>query len=615
MSEAFDHHRGQLPLLQPTSLRRMLILLGVNWLGFGLVNAFWLYLSSGHWLDLRPSAYAADFVSPVPLAEMFEHPLNVLSHPWMIVVGGLLLGIIIFVPIIVAVLYRLPFAGAFVLLVWALGHAPVLAMALAAACVLAGRTKLRSDVPFLGALLGMVPVVLYLYFFANAGTASMAVQPIQRWALKAPLVLAAVSAVAAFIAVLALARLTHYRPGVIWPVMALLLAGPVTTFYVKIGSGELNYQLIANRLAAGDAVFEPVALKHWVAAAGAKGLSQQALLTRAIDDLGERKRLLQDRCRHFLHRYPASPRAAAVMWIDAQCQCLQLDRPAFEQGWIKSTAAYSAPLNETETLAPPRRAELTQEAIGAAQAAWTPLVAQFADSQQAALAQWRLGELQLMKVALPQGGPDDARALVDDAYKRLTAAGLKMQAVLAELDERGKTLKTPKVFSDPPSVPPHEYYEQSLFKVRRLLWLMDQDSLLTDANAARALSAYLQVNRFAQEPNAHRDQLAALAGQYKDTRFGTQLAVACALALGDPNRRADELVILAMQKQDSQAAIEASFELGQLVLQQPSLGQRPDIKTPQAYFQAVTSGPWKDLALERLRVLAAMTTQPATPKP
>ncbi len=615
MSEAFDHHRGRLPLLQPTSLRRTLFFLGGNWLAFALVNAFWLYLSSGRWLDLRPSTYVADFVSPVPLAEMFEHPLNVLSHPWMIVVCGLLLGILIFVPIIVSVLYRLPFAGAYVLLVWVLGHSPVLAMSLAVACVLAGRTKLRSNVPFLAALLGMVPVLIYIYAFANVGTASMAVQPIQRWALKAPLALAAVSAVGAFIAVLALARLSRYRPGIIWPVMALLLAGPVTIFYVKIGAGELNYQLIANRLAAGDAVFEPVAMNKWVAAVEAKGLNHQALLTRAIDDLGQRKRLLQERCQHFLRRYPNSKRVAAVMWINAQCQMLQLDRPAFEQGWIKSTAAYPAPLDETESLTPQRRAELTRLAIDSAQAAWVPLPAEFADSQQAGLAQWRLGELQLMKIALPGTPPDEGRGLTVDAYNRLTAAGQKMQAVLAELDERDKSLKSPKVFSEPPSVPPHEYYEQSLFKVRRLLWLIDQDNMLADANAARAMSACLQVNRFAQEPNAHYAQLASLAGQYKDTRFATQLAVTCALAISDPNRRADELVMLAMQKQDSQAAIEANFELGQLVLREPSLCRRPDIKSPLAYFQAVTNGPWKDLAVERLRVLAATPTQPVLPKP
>ncbi len=613
MSEAFDHHRGKEPLLQPTSARRTLVFVGAVVLGFAFVNAFWLYLSTGNWLDLRPSAYVADFVSPVPLAGMFEHPLNVLTYPWMIVVGGLLLGILIFVPIIIAVLYRLAFAALFVLMVWVLGHAPVLAMSLAVACVLAGRTHLRSNMPFLATMLAMVPIVIYIYAFANAGTASMAVQPIQRWALKAPLALGVVSAILAFIGVLTMAALTRYRPGVVWPVLAILLAGPVSIFYAKVGASELDYQLIANRLAAGDAVFEPVMRDRWVVDAGAKGLSRTVLLSRAVADLESRRKELQDRCRKFLDRYATSPRAAAVLWINAQAQSLQLDRPAFELGWVKSTAALTAPASEEAAMAPQRRSELLAEAIGAAQAAWQPLADDFADAPQSALAQWRMAELLLQKVAL-QAPDGNAQASAAQAYSRLVLADQKIQSALADFAEHEKKVKPAKVFSEAPSLPPQEYYEQSLFKVRRLLWLMDHNNIVRDANAARAMSAYLQVNRFALEPNALPVELERLEKRFGDTCFATNLKLAHAMALGDPSRRADELVILTLQKQDPHAAIEASFELGQLVLQQPFLCQRPDIKTRQTYFAAVLSGPWKELALERLRVLNTTTSQPAMKK-
>ena len=251
--ETYDHHRGQTPLLRPTSRWRTWLFLSVNLLGFVIVNAFWRYISTGRWMDLTLTAYRRELAAP--LGKMLTYPLSVLEYPWMIVVTGLLLALVILIPVIVAVLYRLIYAAMFVVVLAVVGQAPMLAMAVAVGCVLAGRTRLRSDMPFLAAVGGMLPVAGYLYFFGLAEAGSTAMLPLQRLVLNAPLMVGGVSAVLAGAVVLALAQVTKFRPGIVWPVLVVLLAGPCVVFYTQIGPAELDYALITRQLAPGNVLF------------------------------------------------------------------------------------------------------------------------------------------------------------------------------------------------------------------------------------------------------------------------------------------------------------------------------------------------------------------------
>ena len=146
--DAFDHHRGRAPLLRPTRPVRWAVFLAINLIGFAVVNAFWLYLSTGEWVNFSPWAYQRDLASPV--GGMLLQPLSVFRYPWMVLASGLLLAVVIFVPVVVSVLYRLPFAAAFVVMIAAVGHAPLLALTVALGCVLAGRTTWRSRAPWPG---------------------------------------------------------------------------------------------------------------------------------------------------------------------------------------------------------------------------------------------------------------------------------------------------------------------------------------------------------------------------------------------------------------------------------------------------------------------------------
>jgi hypothetical protein len=598
----------------------MAVLLACTLAVYGGANSFWLYLSTGDWLRLGPASYAADFTNPVTLPDLFERTLNVLTHPWMIVIGGMVLGVVIFAPIIVAVLHRLWIALMLAAVALLVGHAPAMTLALVAGCILASKTRLRRTAPFLAAVIGALPLVLYLYLFSSAGSTSVAVPPIQRWALKAPYLIAMMSAVLAFAIALGLARLTRYRPGLIWPVLAVMLAVPGGLFVWKIGRAELEYQLIAGPLAEGDAVFEPVDRRTWMASFGGQGLLGKGLEARAKADLAEKTTALHERCRRFLARFPASPRAPAVQWVLAQCLGLQLDHPALEQGWIKSTAAYLAPIpnEEDPQLTAARKLELRKEAAGEANEVWEALRRNYPDTPQAALASWRLAELALRRLAWPGATPEEANQRVRHADDLLQAAQKGVQSVLDDGRRRQQASRGDEVFQGAPSVPPSDYYEQALFRIRWLRWLMTHNGVLTHPRSAEALGAYLEVNAYGIGHDAYTQQLCELAGRYEGTPLATNLQVAVALTETDVERRADQLTLLAEQVKDVDAAVEGAYELGLLVLQCPSLQNRPDVKPPAEYFRLVrdTPGnPWKELAAERLRILAVSSrsaTRPST---
>lgn len=579
--ERYDHHRGSRPLLRPTSALRTGLFLVVNLTGYAVVNAFWQYLATGRWLNLRAGAYWPDRI--IPLGRMFVEPLSVLQHPWMILVTGLLLGVIVFVPIVVGVLYRLLYAAAFVVVVALLGHAPMLAAALAVGCALAGRTPLRSDLPLVAAVLGLVPVGLYLYFLGFAGVDSSAVLPLQRWVFYGPVFVAIVSAVLASAIVLALAAWTGFRPGVVWPVMVALLAVPMVIFYTRVGPAQLDYAVLINRLGPGRTSFRDMALSEWIDKHAARGLNRQTQEIRVREDLEGRKRELIDACDAFLLRRPAGDRVATVLWIRAWCMGLQLDERAFDGDLIRCSAAYP---------------------LEASRGAWRQVLREAPASPQAALARWRLGEL-----ALRRGRPTEAEEL-------LNAAAEALREIVAGLGAGRNAAQDERIFLPVATAPAGAHYRQALVAAERLLWLIRENDALTDASAAEALAAFVAVNVRRRD---HYPRITDLARDYEGTKMEDNLKLAA--ALGNPNdyEGAAALIVLAERKPPTDAAIEANYELGQLAMQEaraPALQLLEGMKTPQAYFKAVLAArpnPWQLAARRRLDTLTPTTRPKAIP--
>lgn len=565
--EPYNHHQGRAPLLRPAGALRMGAFLALSLAGYLIVNLFWQHLVTGQWIGFSLHTYRSEFV--IPLGRMFRYPLDIFTHPWMILVHALLLSVVIFVPIVVAVLYRTVFAAIFAAIVLLIGRAPVLAATLTLGFVLAALTRWRSNKPFLAMLLGLVPVPGYFYLFAFAGTDLTSLPLLQQWAMTAPVIIAVALAVAAAAAVLGLARLTHYRPGVIWPVLAVLLAAPLAIFYLKVGSAELAYSLLEAELAPGDAVFRSVPLEAW--REHNRGLAQQTLENQIQDEMDFRRHQLIGDCEQFVKSYPRSERMPAVLWIQAQASSLQWDKPSFQNGLIRYTASYPLPASEP---------------------IWRRLLEEYGASPQAALAHWRLGQL-----ALAAG---NARS----GYEHLRAADESLQKQLKQAkNPPPATDLMGKVFSQPTAAPSRDYYAEALFEVERLAWLVAQNNLLNDARCAQAMADYLRLNRHQMSAFRYYEQLSSLAGEYEDTHLGDNLKLAVAMATANLRERADQLAVLAQQQADPDAAIEANYQLGQLLVQKLDLQPLTGLPGPKVYFERVMKAPpnpWQGRAAERL---------------
>jgi hypothetical protein len=559
-------------LIRPTSRRRLAILMGVNLLGFLVVNCFWHYLSTARWFT-GSGAFWGDMKAP--LGEMFVRPLSIFHYPWMIPVTGLLLAVIMFTPILVAMLYRLPFSLMFLAVTLFVGCAPLLTLSLLVGCVLASKTTLRRNWSFLAMLLGLVPpaLYLYLYVFDFAGLETIAVVPLQRWILATPLLISILLAVFAGAAVLDLAKLTGYRPGVIWPVLLVLLAAPLTIFYIQIGPAELQYALIADRLSPGDRLMETVAVKDWVRHNHLSGLNEEQLALRARQDIRQYAEGLLRSCRRFLAAHPEHPRAAEVLWIQAQCDSAQLDEPAFRGGLLRCSVAFPLVKSQED---------------------WRQLCEEYPTSPQSGIACWKLAELTLRR---------KSPTSVAEAQRRLVTAVERFDRRLSSLPA---ATEADGVFSPPPSLPEREYYQEAKFQAQRLQWLLEKNVASGDARAAAALGDCLDVNPCQAD---YADRLADLLNDrrknYEQSAFGDNLKLAVAMAARDEKTRARMLLHLAKEER-SDAAVEATYELGQLVMRHPLLRLMNDIRTPEEYFKLVIAAPpnpYQPQALERLKWL------------
>ncbi len=574
-------------LLRPRKQWHAWLSVGVSFVIFAAVNVFWRYLGTGALADLRPSSYYQDLT--IPLGEVFLYPLSVLAHPWMLLVLGVLLGLLVLVPVVISVLYRPAVGGAFAAAVLLLGHAPMLALAGAAGCALGGRWRLRHEMSFLAMLLGLLPSAAYLLLSGMTGTGGEAVLPLQRWALHAPLVIAFVLAIMLAAGVLALAKVTGFRPGVLAPMLAALLGGPVLLFHTQVGRAELDYCLLAGTLQGGESIFEDEALEPWQRRVREQGLTGGAVENAVNEDLADRRDDLVRRCGGFLARHVAGPRRPAVLWLRAQAASVQVDQPALRHGLIRYSATF--PLEESAE-------------------AWEALRREAPAAAQAALAEWRLGEL-----ALRRGGLAGDLAGVSAAAAQLARAGEALEALPGGTERPGAA--GPQVFVAMPDFPPPAHYQAALRQVRELLWLISQNQVPTNANAAEALAAQMSLNPRRAD---YHERLAALLGDplrpREQTRLGDNLKVAVAMALpeGNEHQKAEMLMLMAREERQD-ASITANFELGKLAMrtaEAPAPRQMPGLRKPEEYFKTVLAAPPNPYQIEAAELLASLAARAKT---
>ena len=142
------------PFWSGRNLRRFLSVL----IPFALVCVLTFKVLSGRWFSFSPASFAA-----WPLGGSFLFPVSVFQLPIQVIILGLLLGLIVIVTVLSAQSFGLAPAVFFVASVFWLGHLPMMALVLLVAAFLAGNPTLLSRSRFYSALLGLVPVTVYLF--------------------------------------------------------------------------------------------------------------------------------------------------------------------------------------------------------------------------------------------------------------------------------------------------------------------------------------------------------------------------------------------------------------------------------------------------------------------
>jgi len=207
--------------------------LSMTMLLYALLNIFVLRLNTGMWLQVQ-GPYHSGFLIPTLLS-----PLNIFQFPAYIPVTALVMSLLCTAPIIIAQFYNLLYAIPFVLMVFFLGHNPVLSMCLFVSATAASFEPLRFKSKFVASVVCLIPVLLYWFLFSGGNPE----QDILRWALLySPWGLAFLFSVAIFGLVLTIGHFLRYRPGIELPVFGLLLAVTVLLFHFKIGMNQRDFQ-------------------------------------------------------------------------------------------------------------------------------------------------------------------------------------------------------------------------------------------------------------------------------------------------------------------------------------------------------------------------------------
>lgn len=481
-------------------------------------------------------------------------PIDVTQTPVHAIVLGLLLASIFAVPIAIAILYRLPFAVPFVAAVAAFAHMPWLALTLLGSCVLASVRPFRLPFQFGSALVGMLPILLYLLLATRGGTDQLdQASPTHRALMAAPWILSILLACAMNAIVLLVSRAVNYRPTVIPPVLAIMFATPVFLFHARVGADELLFRVLAKeygpqsarfaavsdarpalremlrRLVLEDEAFARFSPEVLSALSGKSTPLQRVFLNQLQSEFLTQRSIAHEAFERFQSDFPASRYMPAILYMHAYLMDLRMEERAFESREPRRELYADFPRLESEPY-------------------WARLLTGSPRSGFAAVAALRLAQLNLRR-----GGVDDALRALDQALLQ----------------------------SEPTTAPAPQGAMAALFRQPSLEAALEFDPR-PYRREVRNLAALIRANR--DDPGAgnaplldfasldprrprYREQIARLADQYRATRLYDNLLLEWALAAPESTARMDLLNRILVQTPVGDARAELLFRLAELEFQ------------------------------------------------
>lgn len=591
---------------EPKQRRRALALLFLNALLFCGLCVFVHWLRVGRAFDFSLQSYIepARFwgESTRSLNDFLLYPISVENAPIHGVVLGLLFASIVAVPITISILYRPPYALPFLLAVLIFAHMPWMALCLLLSITLAGARPFRMRFRFGSALVGMVPVLFYLYF-ASRGSADLLValtSPMQKSMLILPWVLAILAACIMQAVMLLIAHLASYRPGAIAPVVAIMFATPVLLFHWRVGADELAYRVLESEIGPRSARFEPVEdtrrtqeriydlLHRWTygelasnpfqaeflaAWSGEIAPLKELIWRRMVMDFLSQRSIAYEQCNQFLANHPDSRYLPNVLYLQARILDTRIDERKMQDS-------------------PPRRELYTDFPHPQSEPVWTVLWKEYSNSPLSVAAGLRLAQLRL------RSGDVDGATRVLAAQQRIGAVVARRLAPQTQPSSAGGIFRAPPAESTLDFEP-----EPFLREGRRLM------EIITNNRGDPRWGDQPLIEFASLDPHRpqYLAQLRRMAHRYGDASLCDNLVVIWAVSIPDVAQRAAQLARCIEMFPDGDAVAEALFRLADLEIQ--SLSARDEsirmagIARMRDLAARHAGSFWGDAASERLKML------------
>lgn len=585
---------------------RAFLLLAFNLLLYCGLCIFTHWLHVGRALDFSLESYLspARFWSPdAPnLYDFIRYPINVEQTPIQAVVLGLLVASIVATPIVIAILYRLPSALPFVASVLVFAHMPWLAFTLLASAIVASIKPFRLRFRFASALLGMLPVLAYLFLATRGGAEELtAASPIGKTLLAAPWILAIIAASVMLGVVLYLARLVDYRPGAVTPVVMVMFATPVVLFHARIGVDELSYRVLESEYGPRSTRFQPIRdiaeqlreyLQVWTNsrdsfvphlpdlaafiqsdddALAARDLFRQRIRHRLITELLTERAAAYEACRLFIADHPDSRYKANVLYIQARAMDTRLDLRRFGQGAPRIELYSDFPHVQSEPI-------------------WRALWTEHPNSPLSITAGLRLAQLSLRR-----GEIDAAAVLLDEVERR--ARELPPHPLASQ--PSGQPLL---IAATPESTLSYDP-DLHCFEARRLAELIASNR----DDAAYGNDPLVALASLDPRRESYPEQLLRLAARYPNSLLYDNLLVLWAVATPSVTQRAERLAACAEKFPTGDARPQALFQLADLEVQALSGGneevRRRGLDRLRLVLESFGSSVWGRAAADRLQLI------------
>ncbi len=580
---------------------RATVLLIANFLLFcGLcVFTHWLHYARLFDFSIQTYLQPLRFWGPATLNlnDLVLFPISVDMTPMYGIVVGLLVASMVAVPISVAIVYRFGSAIPFILAVAIFAHMPWLAFTLLCSCILAAVRPFRMTFRYGSALLGMVPVLIYLYL-ATRGSSEIltaSISPERKLLLAGPWLLAILAACTMLAAIIFIARLVNFRPGAVAPVMAVMFATPAILFHSSVGVDELTYRVLESEYGPRSERFEPVQdatvrilnlLHDWTRPGIEREPLRTALLAVWNARPGDITAIKHRVARPLILELLANRQAA----YDA-CQSFIADHPRsryIPNALFLQARALDTRLDERQLLGPAAQQELyTDFPHVQSEPVWASLLAQFPQSPLTAAARLRLAQLRLRK--------GDA----DGALAALSARELPVPAPPGASRQRVRSL----LDTEPPEASLDFEPEPYQFEALRLRELIraNRDDPKYGVEPLQAL-ATLDPHR-AQ----YLEQLQRLAAHYPESLLYDNLCVRWASAHRDRHQRASQLRACLSAFPTGDALPEAIFQLADLEIHAFGItdpaSRAAGLERLHEIVARFPDSCWSRAAAERLRIV------------